>query len=329
MMSYIGVSVICSVYNHEPYLSKCLDSMLEQETSFPYEILIHDDASTDGCQLIIKEYQEKYPHIIKAVLQNENQFSKGNVHVETILFPMVRGKYICYLEGDDYWCNKFKLQRQYDALENNDNCSIAVHKTQCVSFAGEKLNKIIGEGIFHPGIINGDDFLRIFLQGKKWPFQTSSFFARREVVTNRLDFWDKFYVGDLPFLLWGAACGNIYFCDEIMSCYRMYRAGSATLLNRNREYALNKAKTNAEGLLAFNKATSNKYWKYAKHLTYYYLYQYYAATGKGITKEQLKDIHKELSFIERVRLRLKFTSIGNVFRNCRENIIKKKLRKVE
>jgi len=302
--------------------------MLEQETSFEYEILIHDDASTDKSQLIIEEYQKKYPKIIKAILQKENQFSKGNVHPDELLFPLIKGKYICQLEGDDYWCDKEKLQKQYNALENNDNCFVAVHKTQCVDLNGKKLKTVIGDGLFKQGIIKGDDFLQTFFRENKWPFQTSSFFARREVMLNRPDFWNKFYVGDLPFLLWGAVCGDYFFYDEIMSCYRICTEGSATALNREREYALNKAKTNAEGLLAFNKATSNKYWEYMKHLTYYYQYQYYAATGKGVLKDELKNIENELSLVEKIRLKLKFTRIGNILRNWREDILRKRMKKV-
>lgn len=97
------VSVCCLAYNHAPYIRKALDGILMQKTSFLFEVIIHDDVSTDGTIDIIKEYAEQYPDIIKPIFEEENQFSK-NVPINlNILYPRARGKYIATCECDDYW----------------------------------------------------------------------------------------------------------------------------------------------------------------------------------------------------------------------------------
>ena len=106
------VSITCLTYNHAPYLRQCLDGFVMQKTSFPIEILIYDDASEDGTQDIIREYERKYPDLIKPIYQTENQYSKG-VKVEFVYnYPRAKGKYIAFCEGDDYWTDPNKLQKQ-------------------------------------------------------------------------------------------------------------------------------------------------------------------------------------------------------------------------
>lgn len=123
---------ICSItYNHAPYIRQCLDGFLMQKTNFKYEIIIHDDASTDGTAEIIKEYAEKYPDLISPVFQKENQYSKGlrGFYVR-FLFPKAKGKYIALCDGDDYWTDPLKLQKQVDFLEANPDFVMCSHRFQ-------------------------------------------------------------------------------------------------------------------------------------------------------------------------------------------------------
>ena len=122
------VSICCMTYNHENYIRQCLDGFVMQQTTFPIEILVHDDASTDSTSVMVKEYEEKYPHLFRCVYQIENQFAKQNAFVNIIL-PMSRGKYIALCDGDDYWTDPHKLQKQVDLLEAHPECSMAVAKT--------------------------------------------------------------------------------------------------------------------------------------------------------------------------------------------------------
>lgn len=114
----IVVSICCITFNHASFIRECLEGFFMQKCDFEYEILIHDDASTDGTQEIIKEYQEKFPQIIKPIFQTENQYSKGNRSINSKFnFPRAKGKYIAICEGDDYWTDPLKLQKQVDFLE--------------------------------------------------------------------------------------------------------------------------------------------------------------------------------------------------------------------
>lgn len=111
------VSVCVLSYNHENYIRQCLDGIMMQEVSFPIEVIVHDDASKDRSQQIIQEYVQKYPDIVKPILQKENQYSKGKSIMGHFLFPKCTGKYVALCEGDDYWTDTHKLQRQVDFLE--------------------------------------------------------------------------------------------------------------------------------------------------------------------------------------------------------------------
>ena len=113
------VSISCITYNHVEYIKNALDGFLMQKTTFSFEILIHDDASTDGTTEIVKDYEARYPDVIKPVYESENQWCKGRRGSAIFNFPRAKGKYIALCEGDDYWIDPFKLQKQVDFLENN------------------------------------------------------------------------------------------------------------------------------------------------------------------------------------------------------------------
>ncbi len=121
------VSIICNTYNHRKFIEQAIRSFLNQKGNFPFEILIHDDASTDGTQEIVKEYQRKYPSLIKPIYQTENQYSKGIKPAFVYQYPRAKGKYIALCEGDDYWTDPFKLQKQVDFLESNPEVVMCFH----------------------------------------------------------------------------------------------------------------------------------------------------------------------------------------------------------
>ena len=118
------VSIRCLVYNHEPYLRQCLDGFVMQKTNFRFEAIVHDDASTDNSAAIIREYAEKYPDIIKPIIETENQYSKHDGSLRRIMDEACKGKYIACCEGDDYWTDPLKLQKQVDYLEAHPECGL-------------------------------------------------------------------------------------------------------------------------------------------------------------------------------------------------------------
>ena len=122
------VSIICPTYNQEKFIASALDGFLMQKTTFPFEIIVHDDASTDGTPAIVKGYESKYPETFRNIYQTENQLSKANNNVIKITLAASRGKYIAFCEGDDYWNDPLKLQRQVDFLETNPDFSISCHR---------------------------------------------------------------------------------------------------------------------------------------------------------------------------------------------------------
>ena len=127
----ILVSICCITYNQKNYIRDTLEGFVSQKTNFSYEVLIHDDASTDGTADIIREYARRYPEKMKPILQLENQYAKGLYNVSgTYNFPRARGRYIAMCEGDDYWTDRYKLQRQVDFMEAHPDCSLVFHSAR-------------------------------------------------------------------------------------------------------------------------------------------------------------------------------------------------------
>ncbi|MCC5797761.1 MAG: glycosyltransferase [Methylophaga sp.] len=129
------VSICCTTFNHEAYIEDALEGFLIQETDFPYEILIHDDASTDRTANIIRDYEAQYPKIIKTIYQTENQFSQGKRINADFNFTRALGDYLAICEGDDYWVDKLKLQKQIHYLM--DNPGYVLTFTDAITFDSE------------------------------------------------------------------------------------------------------------------------------------------------------------------------------------------------
>ena len=122
------VSVCCITYNHASFIRKCLDGFLMQQTDFPIEILIHDDCSTDGTTEIIQEYAAQYPDLIFPMYEEVNQYQQGKAtEIDFYNYRRARGKYIAYCEGDDYWTDPLKIQKQVDFMETNPEYSVCFH----------------------------------------------------------------------------------------------------------------------------------------------------------------------------------------------------------
>lgn len=232
--SQVEVTVICLAYNHSKYIRKTLEGFVSQKTNFRYEIIIHDDASTDGTAQIINEFALKYPEKIRAILQNENQYSQKISIWTTHIVPLVNGKYVALCEGDDYWTDFDKLQKQYDILESNPQCSMCTHQTEKIHEDGTPMNKLMPRIPVKGGELGIQDFLNI---ERFYPFHTSSYFMRsdlwRDFHNNPPEFRKLVNVGDRPLLLHMVSKGNIYYLPVCMSVYRIFSIGSWSSRNKN------------------------------------------------------------------------------------------------
>lgn len=212
--SQITVSICCVTYNHGEYIKQALDSFLAQKTRFNIEILIHDDASTDNTPQIIEKIEKKYPTIIKPIYQKENQFSKGIPISRTFNFPRARGKYIALCEGDDYWTDPYKLQKQIDFLEHNKAYSICFHNVK-INKHGELINDYITRDV--------PESTSIIELAKGNYMHTPSVVFKRN--WQELPSWFALCpAGDYPLHMINAQFGKIKKLDEVMAVYRIHNS---------------------------------------------------------------------------------------------------------
>ncbi len=213
----ILVTVYCTVYNHAPYLKECLDGFINQKTNFNFEVIVHDDASIDSSVKIIKEYAAKYPDIIKPIFQIENQYSKHDGSIEKVLSENTRGKYIALCEGDDYWINPYKLQKQVDFLEANNDYSMCFHKAKII-------NEINQDVCLKSNFIENKDYTakELFVN---WIVPTASMLYKRDVIYYPHKRKERLLNGDINIVLTCAMLGKIRGFDETMSAYRMQTSG--------------------------------------------------------------------------------------------------------
>ena len=211
------VSIICDTYNHEKYLKECLDGFVMQKTDFKFEVLIHDDASTDGTSSIIREYEKEYPDIINPIYQSENKYSKGISIWKTYQFPRIKGKYVALCEGDDYWIDPLKLQKQVDFLEAHLEYGLVYTKAK--SF-------IQKDKIFLDTYLGAESssFNDLLYRGNA--ITTLTVCLRSYLLFDYLKYVDscnnKWLLGDYPLWLFVSQRMKIkFFNDEITAVYRV------------------------------------------------------------------------------------------------------------
>lgn len=213
-MNDIKVSILCTTYNHEKFIKQALDSFLSQKVSFKTEILIHDDCSTDGTLGILKEYSKIYKNI-SLFTEKNNQYSKNNFQFINDLYIRARGQYVAFCEGDDYWIDNHKLQKQVEYLDKKTNHSLCFHPVKVVFDKGEHPEYVYPE----PHSINNYSTLELL---KRNYIQTNSVLYRR---LNYNNLPHDIVPSDWYMHLYHAAVGKIGFINEIMSVYRRHSGG--------------------------------------------------------------------------------------------------------
>lgn len=239
--SFPTLTICCIAYNHADFIEDALSGFLIQRTTFPFEIIVHDDASTDGTREIIKKYQSEYPKIIKTILQRENQYSKGR-RALGFFQGVSDAKYLAICEGDDYWSDSKKLQKQVDYLEVHPECVITGHDAFIIDDSGEMLksSKL-------PDIHKRDFSAKELAEGKAWILTmswvyrnvVSEFAPERNMVRNGDNFFTSIlgqyggshYHDDIkpaayrvhPGGVWSASSTDIRFDDHTNTWFWMYR----------------------------------------------------------------------------------------------------------
>ncbi|GFD97182.1 hypothetical protein KUL156_38410 [Alteromonas sp. KUL156] len=214
------VSICCLTYNHGHFIEKTLKGFLLQRTDFPFEILIHDDASDDNTSDIIKQYQEKYPRLIKPILQTENQFSRGKRMMNTEFnYSRALGQYICVCDGDDFWVDPKKLQIQADFLDANPGVVLSTHDAYMIDVKGNKIKES-----HLPQHLHRDASGEELVKGEVWSLPLNWMFRKQppEAIPER----NMVLNGDTFFLSYLGLRGSSHHHFDIEpSAYRRHSGG--------------------------------------------------------------------------------------------------------
>ena len=242
------VSVLVRTYNHEKYLRYALDSLVCQQTNFPFEIVIGDDCSTDATPTICKEYQEKYPTCIKVILQEKN---KGIAENYNDILRQCQGRYIATCDGDDFWCDTEKLQKHVDYMEQYPSVVITYHDAKPVD-----AENTIGKETLLP-TTRKRDFTSEELQRGVWILPVTMCYRREVVPEILLNMTSKVFNEDIFIISLAGQFGSGAYLETITpSAYRQTDAGiwsQQTAVHRS----LMAAGSNAE-LMLYYKKKSNK-----------------------------------------------------------------------
>lgn len=217
----LGVSISCTTYNQEGYIAQALESFLAQQTNFPIEILVHDDASTDGTAAVVREYERNHPHVVRPLYQTENQYSKG-VKITPLNTTRARYKYVALCEGDDYWTDPSKLQRQVDLLEGRPCHSLCIHRAVRVKDSGTFIDYV--RPFKGDRITDTSEVISHVLNA----FATNSMVFPTRLLATLPPYYFSSPVGDWPLILYLSTVGPISYIDEPMSAYRVFAKNSWT-----------------------------------------------------------------------------------------------------
>lgn len=247
----IKVSVFCITYNHKEVIEKTLQGFLMQKTDFIYEIMVHDDCSTDGTQEILKKYEKKYENI-HVIYEDQNVYSTG-ASVVAVLLPYVRGKYYAICEGDDYWIDENKLQKQYDFMEKHQDVMLCTHSA-IEELWETKKNRIIPSNEPKSKYISIEK--AILVGGAHYP--TCSFMVRKTIdyIPNR---WGDGICGDYSFLLQAGLKGKIYYMSDPMAKKNTCYPGSWSDTHKTSEILKVHLRKEIESLQLFDNATEKQY----------------------------------------------------------------------
>lgn len=289
----IMVSIRCIAYNHEPYIRQCLEGFVMQKTNFRFEAIVHDDASIDHTADIIREYAEKYPDIIKPIFEVENQYSKRNGSIRKILNNACIGKYVAMCEGDDYWTDPYKLQKQVDFLESNSEYILCSHRYQIYDEVGQTISNDHLTSLF---MYNSQGISFSIKENlENWLTKTLTLVYRRNAISEvELDQYEWTRDTHLCYTL--LKYGNGFCMPDFMGTYRLHQNGIYSSITQ-----LEKDKSNiAIYQVIYNKNYSDK----ILHAHIYKMLQKFLYTYIGLPCHKLQ-VNRQL--------------LGNILFYCNHN----------
>lgn len=213
------VMISCITYNHEAYLRDALEGFVMQETDFPFVAVVHDDASTDGTASVLREYAERYPDIILPIYEEENQYSKSDGSLGRVVRTAraaTGARYVAMCEGDDYWVDPLKLQKQVEALEQNPNATACYTSYRVVDSFGNSINDLFFDkckALSHSGI----QFNKLL---KTNYIQTCTFVYKRDISNNEIYSKCPVHI-DYALFLSFAFRGELIYIDDSTAAYRV------------------------------------------------------------------------------------------------------------
>lgn len=210
------VGICCITYNHAKFIAQALDGFLMQETTFPVEIIVHDDASTDGAQDIILDYAKRFPGLIRPILQETNQYSKTGDFLGRVL-QEPKSEYVAICDGDDYWTDPCKLQVQFELLEADPAAAGCFHLMELITDGGEKL------GVYPPEHLHRDRVFEDVAIG--YYLSTCSIMYRKHLYQGRPEWARGLYMEDGPLIAELCQQGTFRFIPRNMGVYRQHTQG--------------------------------------------------------------------------------------------------------
>ncbi len=285
------VSVYCMTYNQNKTIGQTIESIVSQKTDFKFEIILHDDASTDGTDDIVRHYAELYPDIIRPIYQKVNQFHSCNIFKEHI-HPVSRGEFIAICDGDDYWTSPDKLQLQADYMRENIDCTLCFHAVSQLYPDGKTMDiRPLKSDCDVPADI-------VIKRGGLFCPTVASMFRR-----NVMDIWPEFRcvadIYDYPSQVLAASMGKVHYIDKSMGVYRFASSGSWTAQRENKvDYK--HLENEMQWLEMFNDYTDHKFTAAIDyHIAHLWFTEYRKTVDKNIKKTAKQKI-KKLDFKDRL-----------------------------
>ena len=213
MMESPLVTVILPTHNHAPFIAEAIESVLMQRTDFPFDILLHDDASSDGTADICRDYAARYPDKITLIAQTENRYQHDRRIQSHILIPRVTAKYTAILDGDDYWIDPLRLQKQVSYLEAHPDCTLCIGAADYVDVRGRIVERSAPYAVSR--VVDPADMIR----GGGGFTASDTIVMPTQLLKDLPAFADHIETEDIPFQLLGALAGYAwYFAETFVAC---------------------------------------------------------------------------------------------------------------